>query len=368
MNPILTKYAHLLCSYCVSLKPGDKVYIKSTTLAEPLVREVYRIALQMGAIPEVSLEFQSQDKMLLEYGNEEQIRYVPMLHEQAMESFDAYIFIKAPFNLREGQHPDDQKRSWRQEALKRSQQLYFKRTSTYDLKRTFCIYPTLAGAQEAGMSLDEYEYFVYNACFLMEEDPAASWLDLKEKQQIIVDVLNQHKTIRYKGSSFDISFSTVGRKWINSFGTTNMPSGEVYTSPVEDSVNGTVHFTYPIIYNGEEIQGVTLWVIDGLIEKWEALRGGAALDKIMQIPGARRFGEAAIGTNKRIDRFTRNILFDEKIGGTIHMAIGQSYLQAGGQNESAIHLDMIAKMDDGGQIFADGKLIYENGEFLFTNG
>jgi len=365
MNPILTKYAHLLCDYCVSLKRGDKLYIRSTTLAEPLVREVYRVALQMGALPEVQLDFQGQDRLLMENGGEEQIKYVPILHEKAMESFDAYIFIKAPFNIREGQHPDSTKRSWRQEAMRSSQQNYFRRAATLDLKRTFCVYPTLAGAQEAGMSMDDYELFVYNACFLMEDDPKGSWLELKDRQQQIVDILNDCSHFRYKGNDFDISFSASGRKWINSHGTTNMPSGEVYTSPVEDSVNGEIHFTYPIIYAGEEIQGVTLWVKDGLISKWTAERGASVLDSVMEIPGARHFGEAAIGTNQRINRFTRNILFDEKIGGTVHMAIGQSYPQAGGKNESAVHLDMIAKMDNGGQIFADNQLIYENGIFLF---
>jgi len=364
MNPLLEKYAFLLCDYCVSLKPGDRVYIKSTTLAEPLVREVYRRALRMGAIPEVHLEMREQEKMWLDEGEGDQLRYVPVLHEAAMAAFEAYIFIKAPFNLREGQAGDAGKRAVRQEAWKGSQQNYFRRTATLEMKRTYCIYPTLAGAQEAGMGLDEYETFVYNACHLYDEDPKASWLALKERQQSIVDLLNGKKQVRYVGADFEISFSTEGRTWINSYGTTNMPSGEVYTSPVEDSVNGTIHFSYPLIYGGEEIQGVRLWVKDGLVERWEAERGQAMLDQIMEIPGARRFGEAAIGTNTRINRFTRNILFDEKIGGTVHMAIGQSYLQAGGKNESAIHIDMIARMDNGGQIYADGTLIYENGVFL----
>jgi len=143
-----------------------------------------------------------------------------------------------------------------------------------------------------------------------------------------------------------------------------MPSGEVYTSPVEDSVNGVVFFSLPCIYQGAEVEGVTLWVKDGLIERWDAQRGKEFLDYIFSLPGTRRFGEAAIGTNYDINRMTKNILFDEKIGGTIHMAIGQSYPQTGGKNESGVHWDMITDMTQSGEIWADGAKIYEKGKFL----
>jgi aminopeptidase len=179
-----------------------------------------------------------------------------------------------------------------------------------------------------------------------------------------VDHLNQCAGIHYRGPGIDIRFSCKGRTWINSDGRTNMPSGEVFTSPVEDSVNGTIHFSYPAVYMGREVEGVTLWVKDGEVYKWEARRGKKFLDEVFSIEGARRFGEAAVGTNYRIDRFTKNILFDEKIGGTVHMAIGQSYAQAGGKNQSSIHWDMIADMREGGEIFADGELIYQGGKFL----
>jgi aminopeptidase len=361
---ILQKYARLLCEYCVSLKAGDKLLIRSTTLAEPLIHEVYKAALKAGAIPEVMMEWQGKDQALQQLGTRDQWSYVPMQYAQAMESFDAYILIKAPYNLKENYNATEGATKAIREAWSPYQQLYFKRTATLDLKRTFCLYPTIALAQEAGMSLEDYEHFVFDACHLYEEDPIAAWLELKNNQQHIVDYLNERKTIRYKSSDLDISFSTEGRTWINSHGTTNMPSGEVYTSPVEDSVNGTVFFHYPLIYDGEELEEVRLIVEKGLITKWHASRGQKKLDSLMQVEGARRFGEAAIGTNKRINRFTKQILFDEKIGGTIHMAIGQSYLQAGGKNQSAVHVDMIADMKNGGKIFADETLIYENGEFL----
>ncbi len=363
----LCKYAQLLVHYCMEIKAGDRLYVQSTLLAEPLVREVYRAALQAGASVDISLEFREQNRLLLNEGSAFALGHVSPLYRQAMAEYEAYLFIKAPFNLREEQSASAENAAIRRQALAPMQQDYFRRTATRALKRNFCLYPTDASAQEAGMALEEYQQFVFGACRLYDPDPQSSWLQVRRNQQQIVDLLNTRSQIRYVGDGIDISFSTEGRTWINSDGQTNMPSGEVYTSPVEDSVNGVIHFTYPCIYQGHEVEGVTLWVKGGLVEKWEARRGKEVLDKVFAIEGARRFGEAAIGTNYRINRFTKNILFDEKIGGTIHMALGQSYLQTGGKNQSAIHWDMIADMQNGGMIYADDEKIYENGQFLFLD-
>lgn len=365
MSNILERYANLLVNYCVEIKNGEKLFIRTTTLAEPLVREVYRAAIKAGAIVEVEMAFREQNRILINEGKKHQLESPSLVYQKAMEEFDAYIFIRAPFNLRENQNINSENSAIRSEALKPLSQTYFKRTATRDLKRNLCQYPTQAAAQNAGMSLEEYEKFVYNACKLYDVNPIQSWLNVRKHQQQIVDVLNGREQIRYRNANFDITFSTKNRIWINSDGQTNMPSGEVYTSPVEDSVNGTIHFDFPGVYMGHEVENVTLWVEQGLIYKWEAERGQAFLDSIFEIPGTRRFGEAAIGTNFNIDRLTKNILFDEKIGGSVHMAIGQSYLQCGGKNESSIHWDMIAGMTRGGEIYADDEKIYENGEFLF---
>lgn len=361
---ILSKYAQLLVHYCVELQKGERLYISTTTLAEPLVREIYREALQVGAMVEVDLSFREQGRLLLKEGNNEQLAYVPLLYERAMTEFDAYLNIRAPFNLREEQSVDQQKANLRREALKPAAKAYFERTATRSLKRNLCQYPTLANAQEAGMSLEEYQDFVFNACKLFEHNPMEAWVKVRNKQQRISDRLNSSTKVRYAGPNLDVTFSTKGRTWINSDGQTNMPSGEVYTSPVEDSVNGKVYFNYPVVYAGHMVEGITLWIKDGYVEKWSAEQGQELLDEVFKLPGARRFGEAAIGTNYDIDRFTKNILFDEKIGGSVHMAIGQSYLQAGGKNESPIHWDMITDMKNGGEIFADGELIYKDGIFL----
>ena len=363
---ILEKYADLLCTYCVELKEGDKVYIQSSTLGEPLVREVYRKALQLGAIPEFNLSIREQERIFsMEAKTEAQLQHLPTLQRTAMAEFDAYILIKAPFNLREQTNMAPERAAIRQKAIAPMQKNYFDRAGERSLKRTFCMYPTIGQAQEAGMSLEEYEHFVFNACCLFDPDPMGSWLQLKADQQHIVDLLNSKTEIQYQSPLMDIRFNTQGRTWINSHGTTNMPSGEVYTSPVEDSAEGFVHFNYPLLFEGHEMEGITLWVEKGEIVNWDAHRGKEVLDKIFSIEGSRRFGEAAVGTNTRINRFTKNILFDEKIGGSIHMAIGQSYPQAGGKNTSAIHLDMISDMTRGGVIRAEGSVIYENGRFVF---
>lgn len=365
MPSILNKYAALLTHYCLRVKPGDKVFISTTTLAEPLLREVYREALAAGAaLVECDLAFRERERILLEHGSTDALRTPPPLNKMAMETFDCYLNIRAPFNLREMQNAPADRSAIRQETLKPINKAYFERIADKSLRRNLCQYPTDASAQEAGMSLSEYEQFVFGACKLFEDDPTQAWLQVRADQQRITDHLNGCSSLRYVTEGTDISFHTAGRTWINSDGQNNMPSGEVFTSPIEDSVNGTVRFSYPGIYQGHEVEEVVLWVKDGYIEKWEARRGQDFLDRIFAIPGTRRFGEAAIGTNYGITQMTKNILFDEKIGGTVHMAIGQSYLQCGGKNESSVHWDMITDMTQGGEIWADGELIYRNGKFL----
>lgn len=361
---ILEKYADLLVNYCLELKKGERLYITTTTLAEPLVREVYRMALRVGALVEVDMSFREKNRIFMSEADDDQLQYVSPFYKQAIESFDAYLVIRAPYNLREDQNINPEKQKTRSASTKSLMTTYFERTADRSLKRSLCQYPTQASAQEAGMSLEEYEHFVYNACHLYDDHPSTEWLKVREHQQKIVDYLNKVDKINYKCKNTDIHFSVKDRIWINSDGQNNMPSGEVFTGPIEDSVNGKVHFNYPSIYMGHEVEDIILEVKNGEVISWQAKKGQELLDKIFQIAGSRFFGEVAIGTNYNIQQATKNILFDEKIGGTIHMAIGQSYIQTGGKNNSAIHWDMITDMKDGGQIFADGKLIYENGKFL----
>lgn len=361
---ILEKYANLLVDYCLDIKQGNKLYISSSTAGEPLVKEVYRAAVKRGAIVEYNLSFSEESRIKMKYAEGDQLTHQPVLHAHAMENFDAYLAIRAPHNLVENHDIDKEKMKIRTAAMKSMSDNYFRRTADGSMVRSLCQYPTQASAQMAGMSLEEYSEFVFNACRLYDEDPKASWLKVREDQQHIVDYLNKVDKIQYITNGTDISFRVKDRIWINSDGRTNMPSGEVFTGPIEDSVNGTVHFNFPSVYSSRPVKGITLNVKDGKVENWKAEEGQELLDEIFEIPGARYFGEVAIGTNYNIQKATKNILFDEKIGGTIHMAVGQSYLQTGANNQSAIHWDMITDMSHGGQIIADNKLIYENGKFL----
>ncbi len=362
---ILQRYAQLLTQYCLAIRPGDRVFIATTPLAEPLLREVYAAAYQAGAaLVDSDLVIQDRDQLLLEFGSDTALQTPPTLPRLAMETYDCYLHIRAPYSVRDTGLANEERMKMRQAVLTPINKTYFERTADRRLRRNLCQYPTKAAADEAGMTLEGYELFVYNACKLFHPDAEAAWLEVRASQQRIVDHLNSCTTVRYLRENTDLTFSTAGRTWINSDGQTNMPSGEVYTSPVENAVNGTIHFSLPGIYQGNEVQGVTLWVKDGWIEKWEARQGQDFLNQIFVLPGTRRFGEAAIGTNYDISRMTKNILFDEKIGGTVHLAIGQSYLQTGGKNESAVHWDMITDMTQGGEIWADGEKIYQDGKFL----
>ena len=364
MKTVYEKYAELLVHYSLYLKKGERLLISSTYLAEPLVREVYREALRAGAHPETWITLNGIGRVLYDEASPEQLRYVSPLYRYAVENFEAFLTIRAPFNVKELQAVDAEKKKTVSMAGAALHKMYQDRATSGSLKWSLCEFPTESQAQECGMSGRDYEKFVFSACFLDQEEPECRWREIHDEQQRVVDVLNGRETVRFKGRDIDISFSTRGRTWINSDGKHNMPSGEIFTSPVEDSVNGYVRFSYPGIYMAQEIEDVRLEVRSGEVVKWEAAKGKDLLDKIVEIPGANRFGEAAIGTNKGIDRFTRNMLFDEKIGGTIHMALGSSYGEAGGKNESAIHWDLLADMRGGGEIFADGEVIYRDGVFL----
>ncbi len=364
MDTIYQKYADLLVNYSLELKAGDKFLINSTYLAEPLVNAVFEKALQAGAHPETTIGLNGTEKIFYETANDEQLKYVSPVSHLRIDTYDAMVKIEAPFNLKELQMTDSAKKQAVQLARTEINSKFRQRAANKELKWTLCVFPTDSAAQESGMSLSEYQRFIFNGCFLYEDDPIANWKQLKDLQQKVVDFLDNKSQIRYLGKDIDISFSTKGRKWINSAGTNNMPSGEVFSSPVEDSVNGKIRFSYPLIYMAEEIEDITLEVKDGEIISYDAVKGKKLLDKIFEIPGARRFGEVAIGTNDRIDKFTKNMLFDEKIGGTVHLAVGATYPETGGKNDSTVHIDLLADMKDGGQIFADEELIYENGRFV----
>ena len=273
MKSIYAKYADLLTHYCIKAKQGEKVLIKSSYLAEPLLKELIRSIGEAGALPIFDIEFQDQQFLHLKYVSEEMLSWQNPTAVMNMEQINGYISILSSFNLRSVQAANPSKRAAAQTGNANASALYMKRTGNFELKRTLCLFPTPAAAQEAGMSLTDYEYFVFNACKLHAPNPEQEWKNLSLNQQKIVDHLNTCSNIQYKGPNIDVQFSTKGRTWINSDGQTNMPSGEVYTAPVEDSVNGYVKFSIPGLYFGKEARDIELWIENGNVVKWDASQG-----------------------------------------------------------------------------------------------
>ena len=215
------------------------------------------------------------------------------------------------------------------------------------------------------MSDEEFSKLIEQSCLLDRPDPAAEWEKISKEQQKICAFLGSVEELRIVGNGTDLTMSTKDRTWINCDGHLNLPDGEVFTAPVEDSVNGTVSFSYPGIAESREVEGIVLNFKDGVVEDYSAKKGEEYLAQTLEIDGANRLGEIGIGTNYEHQTFVKKILFDEKMGGTVHMALGQSYFQTGGKNVSDIHWDLLANMRDGGEIFADGERIYKDGEFVF---
>ncbi len=237
------------------------------------------------------------------------------------------------------------------------------RAAAGELRWCGTLFPTRAHAQEAGMSLADYEDFVYRACLLDRDDPAAAWREVHREQQRIIDYLARRDVIRIVAPDTDLTYRVGGRTWINSSGARNFPSGEVFTAPHEDSASGTVRFSYPALRFGNEVEDVRLTFRDGRVVEATAARGQAFLEAMLELdPGARALGEVAFGLNYGITRFTRNILYDEKIGGTMHVALGQAYPDSGGTNRSALHWDLICDLHEG-RVYADGELCYADGRF-----
>jgi aminopeptidase len=243
---------------------------------------------------------------------------------------------------------------------------FMERAGKDEIRWTATMLPTQAYAQDAEMSLLEFEDFVFRACLLDRDDPVAAWREIERKQQKMVDLLNTKKKLRVQApNGTDLTMSIEGRRWINCYGEKNFPDGEVFTGPVEDSVEGTIVFDFPAVYMGRECEGVRLRFEKGRVVEATAEKGQDFLLKMLdQDEGARYVGEFAIGCNKGITRFTKNLLFDEKIGGTVHLAVGAGYPESGSKNKSGLHWDMVCDLRNGGRITTDGEIIYENGKFI----
>lgn len=363
-DPRTNNLARILVHYSAKIKPKDRVGIIAQPAAAPLIREVYREVLHAGGFPHSLITIEGLEYLFFAQANDEQLQYVSPFTKMVYEEFEAMIGIGSQSNTRDLSNIDPSRQSLRAKSHSDLSKIFMERGASKDLKWVWTIFPTQAYAQDAEMSLSEFEEYVYGTTFADTDDPVAEWQKIHDDQQTLVDWFVGKKHVEVKGPDVDLTLSIEGRTFENCDGENNMPDGEIFTGPVEDSANGWVRFTYPAVQRGLEVEGIELRFKKGKVVEASAKKNEDFLLKMLDTdPGARYLGEFAIGTNERINRFIKEILFDEKIGGTIHMAMGSGYPETGSKNESAIHMDMICDMRAGGQIFVDGELIYESGEF-----
>ncbi len=359
------KLAELLVNYSVGVKPGDKTAIMGESLAEPLLKAIYVNVLKAGGYPYIVSAPSGLDELFYKYASDDQLKHVPPPTKLIMDTYDVRISIGGDSNTKELSSIDPAKIVKCQQGRSDVMKTFLSRAAKGELRWTYALYPTNAYAQDADMGLEEYEDFVYQACLGDINDPIGYWKRFSAWQQKIADWLKGKKQVHITAPETDLRFSIEGRTFINCDGHENMPDGEVFTGPVEDSMEGQVYFSYPTIENGREVTAVRLWFKAGKVIKATADKNEDFLIQTLATDeGARRVGEFAFGTSKGITRFTRQILFDEKINGSFHMALGASYPETGGKNESAIHWDMICDMRKNGRVYVDDQLIYQDGQFI----
>lgn len=361
----LLKLAKLLVHYALRITAEDLVLIRGSVVSEPLICELFRELVETGANVEILPVFDWQKEILIKTAKEEQIRFASPALKRVIEECSVLINILGSTNLKAMSSADSQKLVWSQGSMADILQIADRKEKQGKFRWCNVPFPTDAQAQAADMSFYEYEDFVFGALLLNEEQPANAWKRMSREQEKLVRYLDSKKELHILSENTDLKLSINGRKWINCDGKSNLPDGEVMTAPIEDSTHGFIRFSFPGIYSGREISGIFLEFSEGNVIRAEAENGRNLLDEILSLDdGARRLGEVAIGTNYGISRYTRNILFDEKIGGTIHLALGSSINGTGGVNQSCIHWDLIRDMRKESCMYADGELFYKDGRIL----
>jgi aminopeptidase len=371
IDPRLRKLAQLLVRYCVNVRPGDLVGImpygsiaSSLSLQAELIREVLKAEGQPYpyVVPALADEF---DYVYHSAATDMHLRQPNRIYELVVREFDCDIGIECEANTRRLSHIDAERQVIQRRAHADLIRLYFERAARGELRWVLTAYPTAAYAQDAEMSLEEYEDFVFSAVLADTEDPISAWQEIGYKQQRLVEWLGGKRMVEVRGKHVELTFSIEGRTFVNCDGHLNMPDGEIFTGPVEDSVNGWIESTYPAIKYGIDVGRATMRFENGAIVRADAEKNQAHLDKLLATDdGSRRVGELGIGTNDAIKAFTKNMLFDEKIGGTIHVAVGAAYRETGAVNDSALHWDFLCDMSEGGRITVDGLPFYDSGHFL----
>jgi aminopeptidase len=356
----LKKLARVLVDYSIEAGEGEQVVVSGGAVAEPLIKEVYTRLLDVGAIPIPQVVLPGIQELFFEHAKEHHYERTPPVVRSLYEGADAFISIMAPQNTRALAAVDPQK----QQALSKRDKALQEVILGKD-RWALTLFPTNALAQESEMSFADYEEFVFEAMALNEDNPVRYWRGKAEEQGRLIERLELADEVHIISAGTDLTLSVKGRKFLNGDGSHNMPCGEVFTGPVEDSANGEVFFGIPVAVAGREVSGVHLKFEEGRVVESSAEKGEEYLNAMLDADeGARYLGELGIGTNYGIPRATKNILFDEKLGGTVHLAVGRSYEKTGGKNESSVHWDLISDLREGGEIYADGQLLQKDGKFL----
>jgi aminopeptidase len=356
--------AAILVRYSTRVTKGDVCIIQSSTTGEPLVQAVYEEVLRAGGLPVMQLTTEGAGPAFYELASNEQLDWVPPTATWAAENADVRISIMAEANTRDLSGADPKKQSRAQKARKPLMETSMKRSAAGEYRWALTLFPTHAFAGEAGMSLADYEDFYYGACLATDDDPVTAWERQSDEVRRLADWIEGKEEVHVKAPGTDLKLGVAGRSWIPCVGQHNMPDGEFFTGPIEDSVEGEVAFSFPATYGGREVAGVRFKFEGGRVVDASAERGEEFLHEMLDSDdGARRLGELGIGTNYGIATGTKEILLDEKIGGTVHLAIGMSYPETGGENESAVHWDMVCDLRNGGSIAVDGVELQRDGQF-----
>jgi aminopeptidase len=372
-DPRCKKLAQVLVDYSLNLQAGEIVALRAMPAAAPLVSAVYEYALERGALPVLLMNLPGIDEIHLRLANDSQMAFISPFTQLAYEKFDALVSLGGEENRRSLSRIDPARQAARQRALRPLTETFMRRDSILEhsgdgeklLKWVVAEFPTNAGAQDADMSLRDWENFIYSACHVNgDDDPVAYWQGVKTEQERLVNWLKGKNQVRVQGTNIDLSLSIAGRTFVNACGSKNMPDGEIFTGPVEESVNGWVKFTYPAVFQGRKVDGVEIGFEGGKAVHISAETNQDFLRQVLTMDsGASYLGEFAFGTNFGIQEFTKQILFDEKMGGTLHMAFGIGYPETGSKNTSGLHWDMICDMRQSAEVWVDGELFYRNGAF-----
>lgn len=364
MDPRVQKLARLLIHYSLELKKGQWLKIAGEMVTYPLMKAAYEEATKVGANVTFDVTFPDMQELLLIHGKDEQLQFIPPTTLLEAKKIDALLVIWGTQNASYLSKVDPKRQALRQKTRKAYMNIIFDRIGKKTLNWVGTQFPTQADAQLAEMSLSNYEDFVYTAGHMHESDPIAHWRKLEKEHSRLKKILDKIDQLHIRSNDTDLKLRVKERSWISCAGQQNFPDGEIFTSPIETSAEGHIRYSFPAVYGGREVENVSLQFKAGKVVKESASKNGEYLTAMLNMDkGARFLGEVAIGTNYEIKRFSRNTLFDEKIGGTCHLAVGAGFPESGGKNKSGLHWDMVCDLKSGGEIVADGKTIYRNGKF-----